>query len=1645
MRLRNRCPGRLARLLAVLLALIVLRSPLAGQMTGVVVISEIMYHPLGGGQDLEYIELYNASSSPVDLSNWFFSRGVFFTFPAGTWLDSDQYLVVCSDRARVQEVYDIQNVIGDWLSCGDRGGPCALDNGGEAIELSERAGVVAARVRYNDRGRWSAAPDGTGHSLELISVFSDHGLPENWAASGSLGGSPGKANETELRALPVFINEGLLLTAGEPWIELYNAGNEEVDLSGFFVTDDRGALGKARLPAGTTISPREWRVLTAVDLGLDFTPMAAGPESPARTFVALSEPAEDGTPLRVIDAVSFEPEVEEMAEARIPDGGSTWSARAVPTSGSANRVDVPDSIVINEIMYHPIDLNPDAEFLELYNRGDAPVDLSGWRLTSGVNFEFPQGTVMAPDSYLVVARSPSTIREVHGLAAGAVLGPNPADEDAVDRFGRLRDDGERVILRDVAGNIADAIRYHDGGQWPTWADGGGSSLELIDPFQNNDVGSAWDASDDSEKSESQEFLYEGRFVTGQPEFHLALNHRGITVVDDLGLFQRAIQFEARQTLIAVGDEWRYFKGTEAPSDPPEAWRQPEFDDAGWLLGATPIGYGEQDEMTVLDDMRRRQADGVEGYLTFFARKEFQIVDLAALETLVFEIQFDDGYAAYLNGERISTNNLRTGQDTFDARARSSRENARDEVDLTEFAHLFVEGRNVLAIQVHNSTPTSTDARCIPQLRSGVFVVEDGPNQIMNGDFEEPLTRGLRPGGWLLEGTHVRSGRTLVEPISGKASLKIVASAKGDNKVNRLEQTLPSLRQRSTYVVSLKARWIIGSPSFLTHGHNQASASFDYAKSHRLNVPRNLGTPGAPNSVTLRQIAETGSFNIGPVISRVHHTPSVPAASQDVEVTARVEDPDGVQDVRLRYWTEDTRGRPGPDALEEIAMAGPDPDGHYTATVPQQSLRVRVIYFIVATDGGGREGRFPLDVPSRTHPLLLDRAEPDIRDLSFVIYRHDVPARPRNRLWQSYRFYTKHSNELHMQRQRLLSNDRQEGTFIFEDRDVYYNARVRFTGSPWARSRFSGSYRVYMPKDKSLHGSPHLKRFNMEDHQRGSLSVLERLSHYLIRHNQGNIRVPYSFPWLVQWQMNDKINTGREHFQAPNRQFVEYWFPDDDDGDMFEMDDRFEINDGGSRQSSIDARWTYPPMRAGVPDDKENYRWFFNVRLKKGLDDYSRLIETAKVLDRRTPDVEFDKLVWEHINVEQMLRVWAIRMNTDDWDTWGTDRGKNCYLYRSPTSGLWNLFAWDMELTYNDVGRFMPRAINQPYNSINTGKFPEVFRMINRPRIKRLYYGIMAEMIDKQFNSEFLAPFSQRVSRLSMINTDRMRRGGFIDQRANRLRGILRSAVFPAVQLEITTGGGDPIQTDQTVVTIEGRAPVDIFNVILFNDSTPNIPASVTFSNDDHFVWSAQVALTPGNNDITAVGVDTAGEVVDTASAQVVAMPPLPTLDSVVPGRMSVGDIVRVNGTNLHPGLKVFFGDVAAEDIVFDDLPASFSVAVPRGVPAGQVPLMLESPDGTRTDPFMVEVEGSAPIFVRGDADRDGAVSLPDVLNILFFLFRSGSVGCLDAADADDNGAVNLTDAIYVLNYKFLRGPAPTAPFPDLGVDPTDDALGCERQ
>ena len=452
------------------------------------VISELMYHPTNS--NLEYIELFNSSGEPQDLSGYRLSGSVSFVFPSGTVIPGGGFLVVARAPADLQSAYGIPNVLGPYTN--------SLPGKNGVVRLFNQAGGLFLETDYSDEAPWPVAADGAGHSLVLARPSYGQNNPLAWAASDSVGGSPGRLDPITPDPLrDVVINEFLAHTdpPDYDYVELYNHSAQSVDISGCVLTDDPNT-NKFIIPPGTVLPARGFVFYS--ETNMNFALSAAG------ETIYLKHPAQT----RVLDAVRFAGQENGVAIGRYPDGADQFYRLAAKTPGTNNAPLRASDIVINEIMYAPVSLNDDDQYVELYNRGASSVNLGGWQFVSGISFTFPANTIVPADGCVVVARNVSRmLANYPNLNAGNLVG---------NFSGMLSHGGERLALAmpDVivttnalglaeTNTIAitvDEVTYGTGGRWPQWPAGGGSSLELIDPHSDRRQASNWADSDETRKT-----------------------------------------------------------------------------------------------------------------------------------------------------------------------------------------------------------------------------------------------------------------------------------------------------------------------------------------------------------------------------------------------------------------------------------------------------------------------------------------------------------------------------------------------------------------------------------------------------------------------------------------------------------------------------------------------------------------------------------------------------------------------------------------------------------------------------------------------------------------------------------------------------------------------------------------------------------------------------------------------------------------------------------------------------------------------------------------------------------------------------------------------------------------------------------------
>jgi hypothetical protein len=247
---------------------------------------------------------------------------------------------------------------------------------------------------------------------------------------------------------------------------------------------------------------------------------------------------------RVLDAVRFKGQANGVSTGRCPDGAGSFHELATKTPGASNGKLLIRPIVINEIMYNPISGDDDDQYVELYNQGAATVNLGKWRLQGGIDFKFPVNTSIPGNGFLVIARDAAhLLTNYPTLNIGNTLG-NFAGKISHngDRLVLTMPDevastnGQGVVVTNIIHIAVDDVNFGSGGRWGRWSNGGGSSLELIDPRSDHRLASNWADSDETAKSAWTTVEYTGVLDNGNgaaDSFQVFLQGAGECLIDNV--------------------------------------------------------------------------------------------------------------------------------------------------------------------------------------------------------------------------------------------------------------------------------------------------------------------------------------------------------------------------------------------------------------------------------------------------------------------------------------------------------------------------------------------------------------------------------------------------------------------------------------------------------------------------------------------------------------------------------------------------------------------------------------------------------------------------------------------------------------------------------------------------------------------------------------------------------------------------------------------------------------------------------------------------------------------------------------------------------------------------------------------------------
>jgi len=662
------------------------------------------------------------------------------------------------------------------------------------------------------------------------------------------------------------------------------------------------------------------------------------------------------------------------------------------------------------------------------------------------------------------------------------------------------------------------------------------------------------------------------------------------------------------------------------------------------------------------------------------------------------------------------------------------------------------------------------------------------------------TNGSSATGWLWQGNHWASHFT-------NNQLHIISEGRGDNRVNRVEIDAPGLTKGEPYEIRFEAKWVGGRPQLIAH-----TWDWSVAKNFLIEVPSKLGTPGRPNSRLLPTPAAQ--------LDELAHYPAVPRTNETVKVTARVSSviplPKGAVTLIHRPAVVDDNAPWQTKAMTDDGANGDEVagDGVYTALLVEHRGEAQIVQFYVRAVAHGDATVLPRKGAEMPALFTVDsRPVPrDLRVQRFVIAPADM-----DRLSQG------NTNKYQFRFPRL-SNRYLNGTFIVNEKDIYYNARVHPAGSSFTRDVTLNRAKFRLPLDHTFRSRMKLTWDSNSPHTRLANYML-----YLLGHPTAQVE-------FVRHVINNGNFEFREDSEVFNNDFLNRIFKDGAQGELYRTTYMFyykDDNSGGPQRTAV--------LNNNLGDDQNNYRIIWSKRTGEEADDYNHLLNMLRTVGQNKFSEDEISRVFD---LELTLKNWAVRGYSKDSDTFSMGTSHNCFFYRKSTDGRWMCLLWDADFAF---GGFDPKSQEGFWGG-------NVNALLDKPYIRRLFHYYLVEILENYAkNSPRIEAWMRAEEDSSAAYTiDMAAYRRFFDLREQF--ALLRMGDNYKVNFKVTSNNGQSITTPGDTIALEGTAPYGIFKVIVEGQ----LKAKLEWPAETKWRLS-NIGLSPGENTLTVRGVDQWGK------------------------------------------------------------------------------------------------------------------------------------------------------------------------------------------
>lgn len=323
----------------------------------------------------DYIELRNNAATDITLTGYSLTdiplNPTKYSFPAGTTIAGGSYLLVWCDS----------DTTADGLHSG-----FGLDSAGQTVLLMQNTNTIVDSVSFGPQ-----APDvSIGRIVNGTGGWQANTPTPLTANSAKMLGSVSNLRVNEWLADPAY---------GDDWFELYNTNTNVVSLAGLYLSDTPATPMITAIPALSFIAGNGFQKFWADGSS------AGGNRANfklAKNGENLVLTAANGA--TTIDTITFSAQTTDVAQGRLPDGGSTIVSFSSKTASPGNPNWAPAAVYIDEVLAHGHPPLEDA--VEIHNPTASAVSIGGWWLSddrlSPQKYQIPAGTTVPAGGYFVI-------------------------------------------------------------------------------------------------------------------------------------------------------------------------------------------------------------------------------------------------------------------------------------------------------------------------------------------------------------------------------------------------------------------------------------------------------------------------------------------------------------------------------------------------------------------------------------------------------------------------------------------------------------------------------------------------------------------------------------------------------------------------------------------------------------------------------------------------------------------------------------------------------------------------------------------------------------------------------------------------------------------------------------------------------------------------------------------------------------------------------------------------------------------------------------------------------------------------------------------------------------------------------------------